>query len=113
MGDDDDDDLFSFRGPVDEPRARSSDPATSHDAAVDIDVTRLRSLIIGVLRSRPQGLAAIEIARELDIHPWSITPRMKPMEEDNMVIRLPKRPVLNSEGNLRNMIIWALHPRLI
>lgn len=107
MTDDDDDfDLFS------EPRARHGDPDTSHDAAEHIDVTRLRGLIIGVLKQRRNGLAAIEIAREVGIHPWSITPRMKPMEEDRLVIRLPKRVVINSEGNPRMMVIWTLHPRV-
>src|SRR5262245_58909006 len=107
IGDDKPPDLF------DEPRARHSDPQTSHDAADNIDVTRLRGMVISVLKGRPHGLAAIEIARALGIHPWSITPRMKPMEEDNLVIRLTKRSVLNSEGNMRMMTIWALHPRLV
>jgi hypothetical protein len=97
--DEDESDLFT----------RIGDPATSRDAAAKIDVTRLRGMIIQVLRGVGlRGLTGIEIARATDIHPWSITPRLRPMVRDGLVETYGKRPCVNSEGNMREMLVWRL-----
>ena len=67
--------------------ARRTDPATSHIAALTVDATRLEGLVVSILSKYPGGLTVKEIASLLDIHAWSISPRMKPLEKKELVRR--------------------------
>ena len=73
-----------------------------------MNVSKLQEAVLRVLRSRNDPMAAIEIARAMDIHPWSVTPRMKPLERLGLVVRVGTGPRLNSENNMRNMQLWQV-----
>ena len=71
--------------------ARRSDPDTSHVAALTVDANRLEGLVVALLERNPDGLIVKEIASLLDIDKWSISPRMKPLEEKGLVQRTADR----------------------
>ena len=71
--------------------ARRTDPATSHVAALTVDANRLEGLVVALLERNPDGLIVKEIASLLDIDKWSISPRMKPLEEKGLVQRTADR----------------------
>jgi DNA-binding MarR family transcriptional regulator len=80
--------------------ARSTDPATSHEAAATVNVTKreidaMRGLdILG-----GQGNCR-RIAAAASVHEWSISPRFKPLEEKGYVIR--------TDGRSEKQIVWRL-----
>ena len=71
--------------------ARRTDPDTSHVAALTVDANRLEGLVVALLERHPDGLIVKEIAVLLDIDKWSISPRMKPLEEKGLVQRTADR----------------------
>ena len=71
--------------------ARRTDPDTSHVAALTVDANRLERLVAALLQEHPDGLIVKEIASLLDIDKWSISPRMKPLEEKGLVQRTADR----------------------
>jgi hypothetical protein len=87
--------------------ARHSHPPTSKYNYVDVEW--LRGEIISLLRPQwPDGLAGIEISRAIEVHPWSVTPRLREMWRDNLLAILPKQKRKNSAGNMRKMLIWTV-----
>jgi hypothetical protein len=93
--------------------ARNTDPETSHLAADSVNVTKLNAMVLDFLvRTSPRTWAAIEIARHLGVHPWSISPRMAQLKDKGLVVDLPKEYRLNSNNKMRPMIVWrAIEPR--
>jgi DNA-binding MarR family transcriptional regulator len=78
------------------PLARTTDPDTSHDAARRIEpvVGGLERRVLEALRgmARPcSGLTVPEIAAATGIDKWSVSPRMKPLEDKGFVARLAKK----------------------
>jgi len=53
-------------------------------------------------------MTGIEIARAVGRHPWSITPRLRPMQRDGLIETYGKRACINSEGNMREMLVWRV-----
>lgn len=106
-GDDDDDD----DGPDDtEAYSRDTDPSTSHEAAAKVRPTRLEAEVLGVLRESGAWLSVIQIGEEMDLHPWSVSPRLRPLFRKGLV-DVRKEPRVNSEGNTANMQVWrAVRP---
>lgn len=88
-------------------RSRSSDPSTSHEAAERMQPSKLQRLVLDVLRRNyPNPMTSMEVARTLDVHPWSVSPRFVPLEEKGLVERAGKKVTLNSNGKPRNMQAW-------
>jgi len=101
--DDDDDDLFSWT----EAHTRPTDPKTSRDAEERIRRTKMEQIVSDYLHAvYPRSFAAIEIARILNVHPWSISPRLKPLEKKGDVERVGTRHCLNTHNKMRLMVIW-------
>ena len=83
--------------------ARNTDPATSHEAAERVDVTKLQKLVIEALNETKIPMTSLAIARHLNIPVWSISPRMKPLENLNQIVCVGSLPALNSNGHTRNL----------
>ena len=52
---------------------------------------------------------SIEVAEGMGIHPWSVSPRFRPLERKGLVEQSEKRS-LNSAGQLRTMRAWRAIP---
>lgn len=76
-------------------RARSADPTTSKTAAASLNkdgkAKELAQRVLGVLRSRAHGGTSGEIADTLGIGRDSVSPRMKKLEDANLVVRTTER----------------------
>ena len=83
--------------------ARNTDPETSHEAAERVDVTKLQKLVIEALNETKIPMTSLAIARHLNIPVWSISPRMKPLENLNQIVCVGSLPALNSNGHIRNL----------
>jgi len=91
-------------GDKEEAFARNSDPWTSHEAAdfMEDHVAGLKADILVVLKE--QQMTTVEIATCLHKMPWSISPRMLPLEKKGHVQRFGTKR--NPSG--RRAIIWGL-----
>jgi hypothetical protein len=71
------------------PRARRSDPETSHTAAKRVapKAGALRRAVLGALRARSDGMTAPEIAVLIGARDGSISPRMIELERVGLVRR--------------------------
>lgn len=86
--------------------ARSSDPATSHDAAASLNATEMEQFVLLTLqRCFPSGATSIQIAEALHTAPWSISPRIKPLRKKGF-IRDSSRRLVGPSG--RSSIVWEL-----
>lgn len=94
----------------DQARARISDPFSSHAAAAEVDVSQLEAIVCGVLRSRGVWMTVLEIARDANLHPWSVSPRMRPLCRKGMVEE-GKKQGLNTAGRVRWMLAWRIKSR--
>lgn len=83
--------------------ARSTDPESSHEAAEGLDVTKLQRLVIKALNETKTPMSSLMIAEHLGISVWSISPRMKPLEDLGQVVCVGTLPALNSSGRIRNL----------
>jgi len=83
--------------------ARSTDPESSHEAAGTIDVTKLQRLVIQALNETRVPMTSLAIADHLNIPVWSISPRMKPLENLGQIVCVGTLPALNSSGRIRNL----------
>jgi hypothetical protein len=102
---DDDDDLFSHRGPS---PARNTDPSTSHEAIDAPTISKLEQLYLDALRGPNVVLSTTEIARVYDMDRDSFSPRSPALLKKGLIERCGKREVLNSAGHLRTMIAFRL-----
>lgn len=74
-------DLF---GAQDKGGARNTDPKTSHAAAESINVTKLETKVLGMLKSFGP-MTAEQVAVNLSLQLPTITPRFAPLLEKNMI----------------------------
>ena len=86
-------DLFNkYREPlIPAARARATDPETSHDAAARVDVTRRESQVMDALVALDGQATSREIAYKAGVDKWSISPRLKPLEEKGYIRRTDQR----------------------
>lgn len=90
---------------------RNSDPDTSHEAAERVDVTKCEQKALDfLLKVFPQFYTAIEISIAVGIDKWSISPRLKPLEEKGKVERVGKKVTINSNGRTSSQIAWRAIP---
>ena len=96
---------------TDEPGAsRHNDPFTSRIAAGSISATQLELIVHAYLFRTGRDLTAFEIARGIGIDIRSISPRLKPLEIKNGVIRTGKRYCINDAGNPTLQTTWWALP---
>ena len=67
------------------PRARRTDPATSHDAAARTDAPTLQARVLRVLRDHPAGLTTHELAEKMKESLVTISPRLAPLQRKGLV----------------------------
>lgn len=90
-----------------QPRARSSDPWTSHNAASKVRVQTIYDTILMVLRARgDEGATTNELASITNIPLVSISPAMKPLEKLAKVKRTDD--TRSTRPGTRPSIVWAL-----
>lgn len=102
---------FPTYPPVQEPRARATDPMTSHAAAAG-PATRsakgYRFDVLRVLREHPQGLTSHQIADLTGIDLVCVSPLLRPMERSGHIIdtketrKTPKYPNAS--------LVWKITP---
>jgi predicted ArsR family transcriptional regulator len=90
---------------IDEPpRARNTDPETSHDAAEAVNLNRLQNAILGFLDGAGfRGATCGEMAQALGIPRDSLSPRMRTLEAYHLVIETAIRRKLPGG---RPQIVW-------
>lgn len=71
--------------------ARRTDPDTSHQAAVSVDVQRAEKQVLCCLRSLGGKAINNEIAEFLGVRVNASSPRMKPLEKKGLVRRTDER----------------------
>jgi hypothetical protein len=91
--------------------ARSTDPESSHEAAGGIDATKLQRLVIEALNETKIPMTSLAIAKHLNIPVWSISPRMKPMENIGYIACVGSLPALNSSGRIRNLRHYVIREK--
>ena len=88
--------------------ARITDPWTSHLAALGVDGNNLELIVLRfLLMTKPRTWSSTEIARHVGLHPWSVSPRMKPLQKKGLVQAHPPEYRLNSSNVMRPMIVWS------
>jgi len=65
--------------------ARATDPETSAAAAESIKPTELEGAVLSCLRTFSDGAITHEIAERMNLTPWSISPRMKPLRAKGLI----------------------------
>ena len=89
--------------------ARSSDPSTSHEAADRMAQSHLEQAVYTFMWPRwPRYMNSIEIAAEMGVDKWSVSPRMKPLYAKGFLDAPIKKAALNSSGNIRNLMHWRV-----
>ena len=88
--------------------ARNTDPETSHEAAARTDVTKLQSLVLQALGETKVAMSSLAIAKYLNIPVWSISPRLKPLENNGKIVCVGSLPAINSSGKVRNLRHYKL-----
>ena len=91
--------------------ARSTDPGSSHEAAGMIDATKLQRLVLAALNETMVPMTSLAIAEHLNIPVWSISPRMKPLENLGQIVCVGTLPALNSSGRIRNLRHYVIRER--
>jgi hypothetical protein len=73
--------------------SRTNDPDTSVEAAAMIEphVSHIQLCILQALRRRPLGLSTRELAHILSIDFATVSPRMRPMANDDWVVMAPRK----------------------
>jgi DNA-binding CsgD family transcriptional regulator len=90
--------------------ARHNDPFTSQLAAGSISATELERIVYAYLFRTGKELTAFEIARGLGMDIRSISPRLRPLELKNGVVRVGKKYCVNDAGNPTLMTTWLALP---
>jgi hypothetical protein len=97
--------------PATEPgAARHNDPDTSQIAAQSVNATHLERIVYNYLFGTGRDLTALEIARGMNMDIRSVSPRMKPLEKKNGVLRTGKRYCVNDAGNPTLQTTWLARP---
>lgn len=98
----DDDDKYT------EAHARDSDPETSHEAAHKIMYTNMEDKVYRVICETGVPVTCLCISRYGHIDPWSVSPRLRPLERKGAIERYGHRVVRNSNGNLARLTAWRV-----
>lgn len=99
--------LFDWKPPEPEAKARRTDPETSHAAARSVTadkLARLQAAVIRVLKEWPSGLTVPEIAVLLGEPRDTISPRIRPMVNLNLVADSGEKRI--PPGHTRSCIVW-------
>jgi len=85
---------------------RRDDPATSHDAAQQMDATAMESIVADAIWAfRAEGAIADEVCDDLPHHRYnSITPRFKPLKEKGIIIVDGTRR--KAKSGRTQMVMW-------
>lgn len=67
-------------------RSRRSDPETSKSAARNVKSNVLEEMVVGILRVYPNGLTSHEVADLLQESLVTISPRMRPLANKNLIV---------------------------
>jgi hypothetical protein len=86
-------------------RSRKRDPQTAKDAAKLADVKGLEFIVISWLSARPAGLTTHELSELAGTELVSISPRIKPLVEKNLVRDSGQR---RPGPSGRKSIVWEL-----
>ena len=92
--------------------ARSTDPETSHEAARKISFSKMEQTVYDVLAETGERMTSLCITRYLDRHgdnrAWSVSPRLRPLEEKGAIKRDGKMTVENSNGRDAKLTAWIV-----
>ena len=81
---------------------RTSDPDTSHEAALTVDTSHLESLVYEVICKHPNGVIADDVERELSyLRSHSITPRFAPLIRKGFIFDTGERRMASSGRSQR------------
>ena len=67
--------------------ARRSDPPTAHAAAAAVDANEREAEVLEEVREHGPG-TSVTLAARMDLPPWNVSPRMKPLEKKGLVYGL-------------------------
>lgn len=70
--------------------AHKSDPDTSHEAARSVNVPELESRVLQAIVVL-SGATSKEVAAYLEISPWSVSPRFRPLERKGLIEKTGER----------------------
>jgi hypothetical protein len=84
-------------------RARRSDPDTSRAAAARTPVAALEDRVLRALRVSKEGMTTHELAWLLKLELVSVSPRMRPLAQKNLVRDTGER---RASDNGRSSIVW-------
>lgn len=83
---------------------RTTDPDTSHAAAVSVDTSKLEALVYDVIAKHPQGCIADDVERQLAyLRSHSITPRFAPLIRKGFIYDTGERRRASSGRSQRVM----------
>jgi len=85
-------------------RARGTDPETSHIAAAMVDMPKVKRMVYSAL-VRHGPMHTDEIAAVLGRRLVSVSPALKPLERDGLVVRYPKHRRCDATGALRDVFL--------
>jgi DNA-binding MarR family transcriptional regulator len=89
----------------DQPRARRSDPETSHKAAKSLKPARLRDQIVAAIYAHG-GLTIKEIAKLIDREQVTVSPSIKPLRRAGVLRDSGRRR--RNEGTGKEAIVWEI-----
>jgi predicted transcriptional regulator len=84
-------------------RARRNDPDTSKKAAASVKVADLEARVLDALRDHGDGLTTHELSKLLDVDLVSVSPRLRPLSNKNLVRDSGER---RRGDNGRSSIVW-------
>jgi Fic family protein len=86
--------------------ARSTDPQTSHEAAISVDANRLEMVVLAEFRNAKKGLTADELAKRLPGLPLNtITPRIAPLVRKGYLMPTGRRKA--ASGRFQRVLEWV------
>lgn len=92
---------------IDVPRARNTDPETSHEAAAAIaasgDLGRQQAVVLEAVKRWP-GLTSLELASRLRLDRYQVARRLPELERAGQVSKGPARRVGKRSG-----VTWVPH----
>lgn len=94
--------LFSHY-PMERGKARLLDPDTSKQAAASVPVADLEARVLRALRICKEGMTTHELSWLLRVDLVSVSPRMRPLVDKNLVVDSGER---RSGDSGRKSIVW-------
>ena len=85
--------------------SRKTDPRTSQEAGNSVNVTEREHAVLKTMRQRRRALTTVEISEFSGIPLWTVSPRMKPLEEKGLIQRVGTK---RNETSNRNMTTWKI-----